>query len=95
MLNGMRLSEAILIGCCGTNKIKMCYFDQNEIGIGCCVLGAAAIGAGCRHNKDEIRSFLDTNLEIPTQLWSEIQKRNDHTDQSRESIAEWLDQSGY
>lgn len=89
----MKLSEAILKGCVNTNKIKMCLVDQNHLGVGCCVMGALAIGLGCELNQEKIRAFLDDlwdRGEITTKLWQEMNRRNDHTDETRESIASWL-----
>ncbi len=95
----MKLSEAILKGCEGTEKVsgRFFKFDKNNKVVGCCVLGAAALVLGSKSEFDCWRVLREKFSKIlcDSDLTNEIVNRNNDTDEPRESIAEWLASQGY
>ncbi len=88
----MKVSEAILKGCKGTKKLKNLLWPDGEsrhTPTKCCGMGAA--GLGMNGDAGKVDEILDT---LGRELWSECVRRNNETNQSRQSIARWLAKQG-
>lgn len=88
----MKVSEAILKGCEGTRKIRGYLYDNDSPTSPkfCCVVGAAALGM--RGNAADVMPIFEA---LGLTLYQECVRRNNQTNQSRQSIAKWLAKKGY
>lgn len=96
----MKLSEAIIKGCEGTRKLRHRMFNGRG---GCCVLGAACLGAGIETGSD-IAALVDAEQMFPAmRAWHTNPVTgtvasvsticidlNDNRRWPRLSIAEWI-----
>ncbi len=101
----MKLSDAILKGCEGTVKIRG-YFTTAMLASmpenGCCVMGAALVGVFSLQKAREIDVGCccmaaiekEFNVDYTGAIIQEAVKRNNDTNESRESIAAWLATKG-
>lgn len=94
----MKPSEAILKGCVGTVKIQGRLYDGDN---GCCVMGAMLAGispGGLDDVKRGEQPFAPAEIYYAYRgnksYWDECVRKNNMTNQSRESIARWLQKKG-